>query len=144
MTDPFTQGPWAGVQMAKQIEIQCTREIGDIIIQALAWFVESNYPRAADECSAAAREALLDLIARFERELLVNGQSAYSRRIRAFVCEAIKGYMPQLSQRCGESFQHREVLIIAVCRGESDGREYAQATARDHAVSVGLRSPGSI
>jgi hypothetical protein len=120
--------------MAKQIEIQCTREVGGIIVEALSWFVESHYPRAADECSAAAREALLDLISRFERELLVNGQSAYSRRIRAFVCEAIKGYIPQLSQRSGESFQNREVLIIAVCRGESDGREYAEATARDHAV----------
>ncbi len=120
--------------MAKQIEIQSTREVWGIIVEELSWFVESHYPRAVDECSAAAREALLDLISRFERELLVNGQSAYSRRIRAFVCEAIKGYIPQLSQRSGESFQNREVLIIAVCRGESDGREYAEATARDHAV----------
>ena len=126
--------------MAKQIEIRCAGEIGDIIIQALAWFVESHYPRAADECSAAAREALLDVKARFERELLANGKSAYSSRIRAFVCEAIKGYMPQLSQRCGESFRNREALIISVCRGDSDGREYAEATARDRAASG---SPGS-
>lgn len=128
--------------MAKQIEIQCPGEVGDIIVQALAWFVESHYPRAADECSAAAREALLDVIARFERELLVNEKSAYSSRIRAFVCEAIKGYVPQLSQRYGESFQNREALIIAVCRGESDGREYAEATARDHAASGKHDSPG--
>ena len=130
--------------MAKQIEVQCTEEIAGIIIQALAWFVESHYPRAADECSAAAREALLDVIARFERELLVNGKSSYSSRIRAFVCEAIKGYVPQLSRRYGESFQNREALIISVCRGDSDGREYAQVTARDHAASSGPDSPGSI
>lgn len=121
--------------MAKQIEVKCAREIGDIIIQALTWYVDAHYPRAADECSAAAREALLDLVARFERELLVSGQSAYSSRIRAFVCEAIKGYVPQLSLRYGESFRNREAIIIAVCRGESDGQEYAEASARDQAVS---------
>jgi hypothetical protein len=123
-------------RMPKQIQIQCTREVGDIIIQALSWYVEAHYPRAADECSAAAREALLDLVAQFERELLVDGQSAYSSRIRAFVCEAVKGYVPQLSQRLGESFQHREALIIAICRGESDGRDYAEAAVRDRTVST--------
>jgi hypothetical protein len=129
--------------MAKQIEVQCTGEIGDIIVQALAWFVESHYPRAADECSAAAREALLDVIARFERELLVNGKSAYSSRIRAFVCEAIKGYMLQLSRHFGETFENREALIISVCRGESDGRSYAEATAQDRSASGNQGSPVS-
>jgi len=127
--------------MAKQIEVQCSREIGGIIVDALSWFVDSHYPRAADECSAAAREALLDLISRFEQELLLNGQSAYSSRIRAFVCEAIKGYVPQLSRRSGESFRNREALIIAVCRGESDGRGYDEATARDRSVEVYPGSP---
>lgn len=129
--------------MAKQIKVQCAREIGEIIVQALSWYVETHYPRAADECSAAAREALLDLISRFERELLVSGRSVYSSRIRAFVCEAVKGYMPQLSARHGASFLNREALIIAVCRGESDGREYADATQRDNAVSDTPGATGS-
>lgn len=127
--------------MAKQIKVQCDRDIGNIIVDALSWFVESHYPRAADECSAAAREALLDLVSRFEQELLVNGQSAYSSRIRAFVCEAIKGYVPQLSQRSGESFRNREALIIAICRGESDGHGYDEATARDRAIVADLDQP---
>ena len=129
--------------MAKQITVQCDTEIGKIIVNALSWFVDSHYPRAADECSAAAREALLDLISRFEQGLLVNGQSAYSSRIRAFVCEAIKGYVPQLSQQSGESFRNREALIIAVCRGESDGRGYDEATARDRITTADPDQPES-
>ncbi len=130
--------------MAKQITVQCNTEIGRIIVDALSWFVDSHYPRAADECSAAAREALLDLIARFEKELLVNGQSAYSSRIRAFVCEAIKGYVPQLSKQSGESFHNREALIIAVCRGESDGGGYDEAAARDRVIAADPDQPESL
>ncbi len=130
--------------MAKQITVQCDSEIGKIIIDALSWFVESHYPRAADECSAAAREALLDLISRFEQELLVDGQSAYSSRIRAFVCEAIKGYVPQLSQQSGESFHNREALIIAICRGESDGQDYDEATERDLMTASDPDQPESV
>jgi hypothetical protein len=50
--------------------------------------VESRYPYAGDEWSATARETLLDVSKRFEREFLAEGRSAYSIRMRAFVCEA--------------------------------------------------------
>jgi hypothetical protein len=44
--------------MAKQIVIRCPPAVAQQLIDALKWFVERNYPVAADECSAAARDAL--------------------------------------------------------------------------------------
>jgi hypothetical protein len=117
--------------MARQLEVQCQAEPAAIIVAALLWFVDSHYPYAADECSAAAREALLDLVDRFERELLPTGKSAYSSRIRAFVCEAIKGYAALLEARDGESYALRAEVLIAICRGESAGEGYAAALAQD-------------
>lgn len=117
--------------MAKQIEIQCPAEVAGVIVRALEWFVESRYPYAADECSAAARETLLDLAKHFKQELLNEGHSAYSIRIRAFVCEAVRVYTLLLEQQTGESFSCRRQLVVSVCRGESNGSDYADAVAQD-------------
>lgn len=116
--------------MAKQIVVQCPRPAAQLIIEALNWFVASHYPYAADECSGAAREALLEVIGRFEREL-PEGRSQYSSRIRAFLGEAVKGYTSNLEARSGESFHHRRAMLIAVCRGESDAGDWSIAAARD-------------
>ncbi|MGD2074086.1 MAG: hypothetical protein PVI91_06550 [Gammaproteobacteria bacterium] len=117
--------------MAKQIEVRCPPDIAAIMIEALRWFVEVNYPRGADECSIAAREALLDLVARFERELLPNGVSRYSSRIRAFLCEAVKAYLASQELNTGQRFSHRCAVVTDVCRGNSYGEGFAAAAARD-------------
>jgi hypothetical protein len=78
--------------MAKQITVTCPQEIAGVLVDALRWFVACNYPHGADECSIAAREALLGLAARFEQELMEAGRCSYSSRVRAFVCEAVNGY----------------------------------------------------
>lgn len=117
--------------MAKQIRVQCPAKIAGILIEALGWFVETNYPRGADECSIAAREALLDLAGRFERELLPLGTSAYSSRIRAFLCEAVKGYLAVRAAETGENYSNRCDLLVAVCRGDSDGAGFDEAARLD-------------
>lgn len=117
--------------MARQIRVTCNSQMAEIIIEALQWFVDSHYPHCADECSTAAREALLDLIARFQRELLVTGRSTYSSRVRAFVCEAIKGYTSLLEQQQGESYERRKTALISVCRGETEGGDFAALQAAD-------------
>jgi len=117
--------------MAKQIRVLCPADIAGILIEALGWFVETNYPRGADECSIAAREALLDLAARFERELLPLGSSAYSSRIRAFLCEAVKGYIALRAAETGENYDNRCDVLVAVCRGESDGAGFDEAARVD-------------
>lgn len=122
-----------GVILAKQITVCCPVQVADVIIQALQWFVESHYPYCADECSTAAREALLDLIGRFQRELRVEGCCQYSRRIRAFVCEAVNGYSALVEQQSGKSYTHRRDLVIKVCRGQSDGTDFSDAAALDSA-----------
>jgi len=127
--------------MALQIEVRCQPEMAEFIIAALQWFVESHYPHAADECSAAAREAMLDLVARFRRELLPGGSSAYSRRIRAFICEAVNGYAQLVEARDGVSYSWRAVLAVAVCRGECDDSGYAEAEAQDRAASLNGQQP---
>lgn len=117
--------------MAKQITIRCPQEMAVLIVEALQWFVQSHYPYGADECSTAAREALLELVDRFRRELPEAGESRYSARVRAFVCEAIKGYTGILEQDSGQSWAGRRELLIAVCRGQSDGAGYSEAAAMD-------------
>jgi hypothetical protein len=117
--------------MAKQITVRCSREIAGLLVEALQWFVARNYPHGADECSIAARAALLDLAQTFRRELAEAGQSGYSIRIRAFLCEAVSSYTRQIEQDTGERFTHRRALLIEVCRGLSNDDGYAAARQRD-------------
>lgn len=119
--------------MAKQIEVRCTAGIADIIVTALTWFVQTHYPHGADECSSAAREALLDLASRFERELVPHGASRYSHRIRAFVCQAVKAWLSQQELATGQCYVNRCQVVIEVCRGISDGAGFAAAAQRDAA-----------
>ncbi len=119
--------------MARQIEVRCPAHIAGIMVEALRWFVQVSYPRGADECSSAAREALLDLASRFERELVPGGTSAYSARIRAFLCQAVKAYLALQERETGQCLANRSELIIRVCRGESDGSGFAAAAERDAA-----------
>jgi hypothetical protein len=117
--------------MAKQIEVRCSAQVAQIMIDALRWFVELNYPRGADECSIAARDALLDLALRFERELVPDGVSRYSSRIRAFLCQAVKAYLGLQELETGQCFVHRCELVVQVCRGTSDGSGFAAAAELD-------------
>ena len=119
--------------MARQIDVRCPAHIAVTLVEALRWFVEVNYPRAADECSSAARAALLDLADRFESELVQGGASTYSARIRAFVCQAVKAYLALQEQQTGQCLANRCGLIIQVCRGQSDGSGFAAAAERDAA-----------
>lgn len=122
--------------MAKQITVRCSPDIARVIIAALRWFVEKNYPRGADECSIAAREALLDLVDRFESELFPAGVSHYSHRVRAFVCEAVKGYLAREAQITGQNYVHRCEVVIRVCRGLDDGADFDTAGRLDAAGVV--------
>jgi hypothetical protein len=117
--------------MPKQITVQCSAEIAGMLVDALEWFIARNYPHGADECSIAAREALLDLAERFRRELAETGRSAYSSRIRAFLCEAVSSYTRQLEQDSAACYQHRRPQLIEVCRGLSSGEGYAAAKQLD-------------
>jgi len=122
--------------MAKQISVRCSAETAAVLVDALQWFVARNYPHGADECSIAAREALLDLAERFERELVAQGQSAYSSRVRAFLCEAVNSYTRQLEAQTGHSYAHRRALMIEVCRGLSDDDGLAAAQRRDEQTAT--------
>lgn len=123
--------------MAKQITVTCPSEIAGVLVDALRWFVARHYPHGADECSIAAREALLGLAARFEQELMATGQCSYSSRVRAFVCEAVNGYTGYLASESGRSYTHRCALMIEVCRGTSDGQGFAAATRLDEQAAPG-------
>ncbi len=117
--------------MAKYILVQCPVEMAGVIVDALRWFVARHYPHGADECSIAAREALLNLASQFQQELVGEGCSRYSSRIRAFLCEAVKTYTLVLEQDSGQSYARRRALLIEVCRGLSDGQAYAAAAEAD-------------
>jgi hypothetical protein len=141
---PGGQGQWRrDMTMVRQIEVRCPPEIAAIMVEALRWFVEVNYPRGADECSIAAREALLDLVARFEHELVPSGVSNYSSRIRAFLCEAVKAYLAAQELQTGQCFAHRCEVMIGVCRGNSTGDDFAAAAERDAAqAGTGIQGSG--
>jgi hypothetical protein len=120
--------------MAKQITVQCPQEIADIMIESLNWFVARHYPSGADECSIAARDALFGLVHHFEEALREQGCCTYSIRMRAFLCEAVRAYLQQLAAQRGECFSHRSRVVIDVCRGDSDGAEFAAAAGLDAAL----------
>jgi hypothetical protein len=117
--------------MAKQITVRCAAEPAALLIDALRWFVASRYPYGADECSSAAREALLDLAGRFERELLAQGQCAYSSRVRAFLCEAVNCYTRQLEEQEGGSWAQRRACLVEIGRGQSEGGDFELAKRQD-------------
>lgn len=119
--------------MAKLIQVRCSRQIADLIVASLRWFVAAHYPRGADECSIAAREALLSLAERFEQELVQQGASAYSSRTRAFVCQAVKAYLAGQESATGRCYANRCRVVIEVCRGESDGAGFEAAERCDAA-----------
>ncbi len=123
--------------MPKQITVQCSVEIAALLETALRWFVATRYPHGADECSIAAREALLDLARRFRDELAVDGRCVYSGRTRAFLSEAVSCYTRQCEQDSGQSWAFRRDELIAVCRGLSNGDGYAAALQRDQGADPG-------
>lgn len=123
--------------MAKQISIRCPAPLAQIMIDALKWFVDRNYPAGADECSIAARDALYDLAGRLERELLAQGATAYSIRMRAFLCEAVRSYLVLRESETGVRYDNRCQVLIDVCRGKADGSDFAAAAARDAAMTAG-------
>jgi hypothetical protein len=131
----LTDGKSGGRLMAKQIAIRCPAQVAQLIIDALKWFIERNYPTGADECSIAARDALYDLAGRFERELLANGESTYSIRMRAFLCEAVRSYLVALGIDSGVCHDNRRQVLIDVCRGNSDGADFDAAAERDAAAN---------
>lgn len=122
--------------MGKQITVKCDPELAAVLESALRWFVASHYPHGADECSIAAREALLDLAGRFRQELAVQGCCAYSSRVRAFLCEAVNSYTCHLEREEAQSWTHRRELLIAVSRGQSTGGDYPQAAVRDRRAPI--------
>lgn len=126
--------------MAKQITIECSAEIAAVLVAALQWFVERNFPSGADECSIAARGALLDLAERFQRELLVAGRSSYSRRVRAFLCEAVNSYTRYLERDGASCYDRRRAELIDVCRGISSGDGYGAARQHDEQSPTGTGS----
>lgn len=125
--------------MAREIEVRCPSATARQLALAVQAFVASHYPYAADECSAAAREVLLDLARRFETELLTNGVCVYSQRIRAFVCEAVKSYCEALERAEGRSYGARCALYTAIVRGQPASTEDELAAERaDIAGELGL------
>lgn len=118
--------------MARLIEIRCPPGAARWLAQAVRAFVARHYPYAADECSAAAREALLDLAQRFETELADAGACRYSQRIRAFVCEAVRTHCEALEQSEGVSYGRRLELYTAIVRGRAaTGSDLAEAESVD-------------
>lgn len=105
------------------------------MIDALKWFVDRHYPAGADECSIAARDALYDLAGCLERELLAQGETAYSIRMRAFLCEAVRSYLVSREHETGVCHANRCRVLIDVCRGKADGSAFDAAAARDAAMT---------
>lgn len=125
--------------MPKQITVECAPQLAGLLVQALREFVATHYPQGADECSIAAREALLTLAGRFEQELAASGRCAYSSRVRAFLCEAVNSYTLGLEREQGICWANRRASLVAVSRGLSTGEDFADAEVRDRRA----RFPGS-
>lgn len=132
----------AGWLMAKQIRIRCPAQLAQLMIDALKCFVDRHYPAGADECSIAARDALYDLADRLDRELLAHGETSYSIRMRAFLCEAVRSHLMLQAMETGVCHDNRCQVLIDVCRGKSDGSGFDAAADRDAATATGAGQSG--
>lgn len=121
------------IRMNKRIEIACSAEIKDILVQAIRDYTEVAFPAGGSDCVLVAREAMLDAAHAFEREFAATpGHSGYNKRLRAMVKEALRLRYQLLAVDTGRDFSHECALLLDIAAGAVHGEaELAAARAAD-------------
>lgn len=123
--------------MNKRIEITCSSEIKDILVQAIRDYTEVAFPAGGTDCVLVAREAMLDAVDGFEREFAATpGRGSYNKRLRAMVREALRLHYQLLAADTGEDFGRECALLVDMAAGtvhsEADLATARAADGRDN------------
>ena len=104
--------------MARQIPLQCSKEVKDIICLALRNYAHKAFPDASSPCQMVSRDSLLNSANDIEQQFSRAGSAAYSSRMRAMLKAAIKFHFDVIDEKAQAYGQLQYELIMAVCKGE--------------------------
>lgn len=80
---------------AKILKLQCLPNLTTIIAVAIEHYVAVQYPPDSADCALAAREALLDVVAKINQTCTTDSHVLLSRRLRTLLKIAINYYCDQ-------------------------------------------------
>jgi len=104
----------------KTLAIYCSPAMKDLICQSMLEYADYAYPAGVDECSLAAREALIDCEKAMQKQFdAEKNQTVISRRIRALVKLAIQYHFRVLNQETGQNNAHEIAVLLDVASGEN-------------------------
>ena len=101
----------------QSIEIRCPAQVRDVIVNALRDYTEVAFPQGASDCALVARGALLDAVEQMQRSWAETGRMRYSKRIRAFIKEAVRMHFELRAHDEGRSFAHEYALLLEAVGG---------------------------
>lgn len=127
----------------QSIEICCPDQVRDIILRSVRDYTEVAFPQGAADCALVARGALLDAVTQMEQSWAETGRMRYSKRIRAFLKEAVRMHFELRAHDEQRSFAHEHALLVEAVEGnlitESD-LEHARLL---DLADAGTTAPGS-
>jgi len=104
----------------KTLPIYCSEAMKDLICQSMLEYADYAYPAGVDECSLAAREALIDCEKAMQKHFdAEKNQTVISRRIRALVKLAIQYHFRVLTQETEQHYAHEIAVLLDVASGDN-------------------------
>jgi hypothetical protein len=90
----------------------CGAEHGALLCEALRGYAQAAFPPGGSACAEAARESLLEIAARLEREQAACGSITLKGRQKGTLRGAVRVYFNELSGLPeAEASRHRELLL---------------------------------
>ncbi len=103
----------------QSIEISCPAQARDVILNAVRAYTEVAFPEGASDCALVARGALLDAIDEMERSWSETGTLRYSKRIRAFLKEALRMHFELRAHDEQRGLDHEYRLFLETVGGKT-------------------------
>jgi hypothetical protein len=105
--------------MPKFIDIQCNKEMQEIICRSLRNFAILAYPKTPNsECNLVASDALKNAADEFEKSFTEHGKGIINRRLRAMVKTAIIAHYNIVSELENRSTTKQCEVMLKVCKGD--------------------------
>ena len=103
--------------MARDIELQWSPAILELLLEALDHYVAVSFPPGSTDCGQVAREELLNLVQGLRHQYGETGSARYSRRLRALVREGVRVHCEQLSESDGLDRTREQALLHTAASG---------------------------
>ena len=127
----------------QSIEICCPDQARDIILRAVRDYTEVAFPQGASDCALVARGALLDAVKQMEQSWAETGRMRYSKRIRAFLKEAMRMHFELRAHDERRSFAHEYALLIEAIGGTPVTEKDLEHARLLDLADAGTSAPGT-